>query len=216
MPEKLSHRLPAAGLQPSEVQFNKQEGSSMASETMVMPYYKVNVLTGSKAAKVIDVPAEGAAIISKAKNPLYVFGEEVIATPVGDKLLIDFALEIAKSRDIAICATAHVKKKMLDLGVKPDSVYDIIEIVHFLKMVEWKGVRGKGFHDLVLFTGVRCDLAERGLATLKHFAPHLKTFAICRRSHPNADFAVPVTVKVDKWREYLEEMIRTLGAAKPA
>lgn len=187
----------------------------MASETMVMPYYKVNVLVGTKAAKVIADPAEGAAIIDKAKNPLYVLGEEVIATPVGDKLLIDFALEIAKARDIPICATAHVKKKMLELGVKPDSVYDIIEIVHFLKDKEWSGVRGKGYHDLVLFTGVRCDLAERGLSTLKHFAPHLKTFAICRRSHPNADFAVPVLVKVDKWREYLEELIRTLNTAKP-
>lgn len=186
----------------------------MASETIVMPYYKINVLTGTKAAKAVAEPAKGAAIIDKAKNPLYVFGPEVIANPVGDKLLIDYALEIAKSRDIPICATAHVKKKMLELGVKPDCTYDIIEIIHFLKNKEWSGVRGKGFHDLVLFSGVRCDLAERGLATLKHFAPHLKTFAICRRSHPNADFSVPVLVKADKWREYLEGLAEALGTVK--
>lgn len=184
----------------------------MASETMVMPYYKVNVLTGTKAAKVISDPAEGAAIINKAKNPLYVFGPEVIATPVGDRLLIDYALEIAKARDIPICATAHVKRKMLELEVMPDCTYDIIEIVHFLKDKEWSGVRDKGYHDLVLFTGVRCDLAERGLATLKHFAPHLKTFAVCRRSHPNADFAVPVIIKGGKWCEYLEGLIVALGS----
>ena len=184
----------------------------MASDVMTMPYYKVNVLTGTKAAKVVDLPAEGAAIIKKAKNPLYIFGPEVIATPVGDRLLIDYALEIAKSRDIPICATAHVKKKMMELGVTPDSTYDIIEIIHFLKNKKWAGVRGKGHHDLVVFTGVRCDLAERGLATLKHFAPHLKTFAVCRRSHPNADFALPIIVKAEKWREYLEELVRALGA----
>ncbi|MCL5981222.1 MAG: CO dehydrogenase/acetyl-CoA synthase complex subunit epsilon [Firmicutes bacterium] len=183
----------------------------MAAELMTSPYYKVNILTGTKAAKVVSEPSEAAAIIDKAKNPLYVFGPEVIATPVGDRLLIDYALEIAKSRDIPICATAHVKKKMMELGVRPDSTYDIIEIVHFLKNKNWAGVRGKGYHDMVLFTGVRCDLAERGLSTLKHFAPHLKTFAICRRSHPNADFAVPVIPKADKWREYLGALVSQLG-----
>jgi acetyl-CoA decarbonylase/synthase complex subunit epsilon len=188
----------------------------MSTEIMTHPYYKVNILTGSKGAKVIDAPAEAAKIIDKAKIPLYVFGPEVIATPVGDKLLIDYALQIARSRDIPICATAHVKRKMLELGVMPDSVYDIIEIVHFLKDKNWTGVRGKGQHDLVLFTGVRCDLAERGLATLKHFAPHLKTFAICRRSHPNADYALPIITKVAKWQEYLTELIKSLGAVSPA
>jgi CO dehydrogenase/acetyl-CoA synthase epsilon subunit len=39
----------------------------------------------------------------------------------------------------------------------------------------------------------------------------LKTFAICRRSHPNADFTVPVLVKTEKWRDYLEELIGTLS-----
>lgn len=188
----------------------------MATESMTHPYYKVNVLTGTKAAKIITDAAEGASIIDKAQRPLYVFGPEVIATPVGDKLLIDYALQIAKSRDIPICATAHVKRKMLELGEKPDSVYDIIEIVHFLKNANWTGVRGEGYHDLVLFTGVRCDLAERGLSTLKHFAPHLKTFAICRRSHPNADYAVPILVKVSLWQDYLAALIKTLGTVTPA
>ncbi|MBS3976611.1 MAG: CO dehydrogenase/acetyl-CoA synthase complex subunit epsilon [Syntrophomonadaceae bacterium] len=186
----------------------------MTTELMTLPYYKVNVLTGTKAAKVVALPGEAAKIIEKAKNPLYIFGPEVIDSPVGDRLLIDYALEIAKSRNIPICATAHVKRKMLELGVRPDSTYDIIEIIHFLKDKEWAGVRGKGYHDLVLFTGVRCDLAERGLATLKHFAPHLKTFAICRRSHPNADFAVPVLVKREKWQEYLSELVSALGTTE--
>ncbi len=77
-------------------------------------------------------------------------------------------------------------------------------------MPDWQGVRGRGPHDLVLFTGIRCDLAERGLATLKHFAPHLKTFAICRRGHPNADYTTPVIPRMEKWRDYLEEIIKGL------
>jgi len=188
----------------------------VVTETMTHPYYKVNILTGSKGARIITEPTEAAKIIEKAKTPLYVFGPEVIATPVGDKLLIDYALQIAKSRDIPICATAHVKRKMLELGVVPDSVYDTIEIVHFLKNKNWTGVRGEGQHDLVLFTGIRCDFAERGLSTLKHFAPHLKTFAICRRSHPNADYALPIIAKADKWQEYLAALVKFLDTVTPA
>jgi acetyl-CoA decarbonylase/synthase complex subunit epsilon len=185
----------------------------MTAEIMTHPYYKVIIFTGSKAAKVISEPAEAAKIIFKAKNPLYVLGPEAINAPVGEKLLLQYSLEIAKSRKMPICATAHVKKMMLELGVVPDSVYDIIEIVHFLKDKDWAGVRGQGNHDLVLFTGVRCDLAEQGLSTLKHFAPNLKTFAICRRSHPNADYALPIIQKTLQWREYLAELVRELGTA---
>lgn len=182
----------------------------MPKEIMIEPYYKVNILTGTKGAKVVDDPVEAAKLISKAKNPLYIFGPETVDFKIGDKYLLEYAMGIANAKNIPICATAHVKKLMLGFGQKPDCVWDIIEIVHFLKMPDWQGVGGKGPHDFVIFTGVRCDLAERGLSTLKHFAPHLKTFAICRRSHPNADYALPIIRKMDKWQAYLEGVIKAL------
>ena len=182
----------------------------MAAEVLTTPYYRINVLTGTRAARVVDDPAEAARIIAGAKNPLYVLGPDAMRLSVGDKLLIDYALSIAASRDMPICATAHVKRKLLEYGKTPDSTYDIIEIVHFLKMPDWKGVRGQGQHDLVLFSGVRCDLAERGLSTLKHFAPHLRTFAICRRGHPNADYTVPVIARGDRWLEYLQGLVAAI------
>ncbi len=179
-------------------------------EFLFVPYYTVNTLTGTKAARVVSDPVEAAEIIDRARNPLYILGPEAITAVVGEKLLLEYVFEIVKTNNILTCATAHVKKKMLAFGKRPDCVYDIIEIIHFLKMPDWQGVRGRGPHDLVLFTGVRCDLAERGLATLKHFAPHLKTFAVCRRGHPNADYTAPVIPRMEKWREYLEGIIKGL------
>jgi len=116
---------------------------------------------------------------------------------------------LAKKGGLPICATAHVKKKCLELGTIPDSVYDIIEIIHHLKLQDWKGVRKEGNHDLVIFSGVRCDLGEQGLSTLKHFAPHLKTMAICRHSHPNADYALPI-LNAEKWKDYWNNLLKNL------
>lgn len=186
----------------------------MPKEIMIQPYYKVNVLTGTKGAQVIEEPAEAAKLIKKSKNPLYVFGPDTVETKLGGKDLLEHVLPIANALNMPICATAHVKKKMLALGRVPDSVYDTVEIIHFLKMPNWTGVKGQGNHDLVLFSGVRCDYAERGLATLKHFAPHLKTFAICRWSHPNADYALPIITKTDKWQAFLEDLAKELGGGK--
>jgi acetyl-CoA decarbonylase/synthase complex subunit epsilon len=180
------------------------------AEFLSVPYYTVNTLTGTKAARVVSDPLETAEIIARARNPLYILGPETITIMVGERLFLEYALEIVKANNILTCATAHVKKKMLELGKKPDCVYDIIEIIHFLKMPDWQGIRRRGLHDLILFTGIRCDLAERGLATLKHFAPHLKTFAICRRGHPNADYTTPVILRMEKWQEYLEGIIKGL------
>ncbi|MCD5416816.1 CO dehydrogenase/acetyl-CoA synthase complex subunit epsilon [Candidatus Bipolaricaulota bacterium] len=174
---------------------------------MTKPFWDVNILTGSKTAKLIDDPEKWAKIIKKAANPLYVLGPDTVTKNIGDKLMLEYCLDLAKAADLPICATAHVRKKMLEMGVEPDSIYDIIEIVNHLKDPEWQGVKKRGNHDLIIFTGVRCDLAERGLATLKHFADHLKTAALCRYSHPNADFALPVIRRDEKWEEYFNGVV---------
>lgn len=178
-------------------------------EMMKVPFFQVNVLTGFKGARVIENPKECADLIRKAKRPLLVIGPRAIEHYIGDKLHLAYCLELAEKVGIPICATAHVKKKMLELGKKPDSVYDVIEIIHFLKFQDWRGVKKEGNHDLVIFSGVRCDLAEQGLSTLKHFAPHLNTMALCRFSHPNADYALPI-LNPEKWKNYWDDLLKKL------
>jgi acetyl-CoA decarbonylase/synthase complex subunit epsilon len=61
----------------------------------------------------------------------------------------------------------------------------------------------------VLFLGITYQLASQGLSTLKHFAFHLKTIALCKWYHPNADWSFP-NMKDDEWEKKLEEFIKAL------
>jgi len=176
----------------------------------VIPYHRVNVLTGIKSAKLIEDPAEYDNLIKKAKRPLLVLGPLLLKWSLDGKLLLEYALEIAKAANIPICATSHVRAKLAELGVKPDSVYDAVEIINALKDPNWRGVKKEGNHDLVLFFGIRSDLGEQGLSVLKHFAPHLKTMTLCKFYFPNANYSLPNFRKDEQWKAFLESLIDNL------
>ena len=176
---------------------------------MSIPYHYVNVLTGFKGCKVIDDAKELASIIKKAERPLFVFAPKALEIFLNGKLAIEYAVEIAKAINCATCATGHTKKKLLELGLQPDSSYDIIEIINHLKDPNWTGVRKEGNHDLVMFMGVRTDVANQGLSTLKHFAKHLKTMTLRPYVYPQATYSLP-NLKDKKWKELLEALIEEL------
>ena len=176
-----------------------------------LPYHHVNTLTGTKSARLIEDPAEYAHLIKMANRPLLVTGPRLLNATLGDRPLIEYAVDIAKALDIPVCATAHTKKKLVESGVEPASTYDIIEIINHLKDPEWKGVKGEGNHDLVMFFGIRTDLGEQGLSTLKHFAPHLKTMTLCKYYYPHASYSLPNYRKDEKWKELLETIISELN-----
>lgn len=176
----------------------------------VIPLHRVNVLTGIKSARLIEDASQYANLIQKAKKPLLVLGPLLSGWSLNGKLLIEYALEIAKVANIPICATATLKGKMVELGVKPDSVYDAVEIVNALKNPDWKGVRKEGNHDLVIFFGIRSDLAEQTLSVLKHFAPHLKTMTLCKFYYPHANYSLPNFKKDEQWKTFLENLIAIL------
>jgi acetyl-CoA decarbonylase/synthase complex subunit epsilon len=176
----------------------------------VIPRHRVNVLTGIKSARLIEDPVEYANLIKKAKRPLLVVGPLLLASTADGKILMGYALDIAKSCNIPICATAQTKGKVVGLGVKPDSVYDVVEIVNALKDPDWQGVKKEGNHDLVIFFGIRSDLGNQSLSTLKHFAPHLKTMTLCKYYFPHASYSLPNFKKDAKWLEFLECLIANL------
>lgn len=177
---------------------------------MTLPLHRVNVLTGIKSARVIEDAEEYANLIKRAKRPLLVLGPRLLQLSLDGKLLLEYALEMAKTANIPICATAHVKGKMVELGAKPESVYDAVEIANHLKDPEWQGVRKEGNHDLVIFFGIRTDLGEQTLSTLKHFAPHLRTMTLCKYVYPNADYSLPNFRKDEQWKAFLESLNSSL------
>lgn len=176
----------------------------------VIPRHRVNVLTGIKSARLIEDPLEYANLIKKAKRPLLIVGPLLLASLPDGKVLMEYALEIAKAGNIPICATAQTSGKIKELGVKPECVYDAVEIVNALKDPDWQGVRKEGNHDLVLFFGIRSDLGTQGLSTLKHFAPHLKTMTLCKHHFPHANYSLPNFKKDDKWISFLDSLIENL------
>jgi acetyl-CoA decarbonylase/synthase complex subunit epsilon len=158
----------------------------------------------------IEDPSEYASLIKKAKRPLLVVGPLLLKSTADGKILMEYALDIAKAASIPICATAQTRGKIVELGVQPDSVYDTVEIVNALKDPNWQGVKKEGNHDLVMFFGIRSDLGNQGLSTLKHFAPHLKTMTLCLHYFPHASYSLPNFKKDAKWEEFLESLIASL------
>jgi len=176
-----------------------------------IPYHHVNILTGFKTARLIENPAEIARLIKKAQRPLFVIGRRILEWELDGKLVAEYAVEIAKEGNLPVCATAHTKKKLMELGITPDSTYDIIEIINHLKNKDWGGVKKEGNHDLVVFIAVRADLANQGLSTLKHFAPHLKTMTLSPFYYPNASYSMPnLKDNKKKWKGYYEDIIVAL------
>lgn len=182
----------------------------MGKAVTLMPYHRVNILTGTSTAKQVENPAEYADQIRKAKRPLFVLGPMLLKSFLDGRLLMDYALDLAKAGGIPTCATATVKSKMVESGVEPDSVYDTVEIINALKNPDWKGVKKEGNHDLVIFFGFRTDLGEQALSVLKHFAPHLKTMTLCKFYYPHADFSLPNLRKDEEWKNFLEGLIDKL------
>lgn len=176
----------------------------------VIPRHRVNVLTGIKSAKLIEDPVEYASLIKKAKRPLLVVGPLLLSSTADGKSLMQYALDIAKACNIPICATAQTKGKIVELGTHPDCMYDVVEIVNALKDPGWKGVKKEGNHDLVMFFGIRSDLGNQGLSTLKHFAPHLKTMTLCKHYFPHASYSLPNFRKDEQWTAFLEGLIDNL------
>ncbi|MBN1376215.1 MAG: CO dehydrogenase/acetyl-CoA synthase complex subunit epsilon [Dehalococcoidia bacterium] len=174
-----------------------------------LPYHRVNVLTGTKAARIIEDAAEYAHLIKRSERPLLVVGPRALTMSLEGKPVIEYAVEIAGTLNIPVCATAHTRKKLVELGLEPASSYDLVEIINHLKDPGWKGTRRDGNHDLVMFIGIRTDLAEQGLSTLKHYARHLRTMTLCKYYYPNASYSLP-NMKDGKWKEFLDALIMNL------
>lgn len=176
---------------------------------MTEPFHKVNILTGTKAALIIEEGAKYADLIKKATRPLLVLGARVLEDGLLHNPLMKYAVELARTANIPICATAHTKKSLLKEGFMPECSYDLVEVINSLKNPNWSGVKGEGNHDLVIFFGIRTDLAQQVLSTLKHYAPHLRTATLCGYYSPHASYSL-ANLKDKKWQAFLDAIIANL------
>ena len=167
---------------------------------------------GPTLARVV-APEVAARLIKASKRPLLVYGSLVL-NELNGKQLVDYAIEIAHASKAPVVATAHTMKAFLAKGFTPDASMPVINIVDRLRDPDWKGLRGEGQHDTVVFLGVLYYLGSQGLSTLKHFAPYLKTITLCRFFHPNATFSFP-NMDDRTWEASLNTLVQNMKG-KPA
>ncbi|MDI6702923.1 CO dehydrogenase/acetyl-CoA synthase complex subunit epsilon [Methanothermobacter wolfeii] len=160
--------------------------------------WQPTVIAGPKQAMLVT-PETAVMMIKKAKRPLMVVGPLAKRQPV-----LDHTLKIMERWDLPVVTTADTFRVFNERGVETEP-YGIVEITNLLKDPEWRGVRGEGQHDLVIFIGCIYYIASQGLSTLKHFAPHIKTLTICKTFHSNADASFP-NMDDEEWFRYLEKM----------
>ena len=74
---------------------------------MAEPWQKAEI-AGPKKALVILKPEVVVAMVKKAKRPILVVGHEAVDIEAGEGKLIDQAINIARAKNMAVVATAHI------------------------------------------------------------------------------------------------------------
>lgn len=178
---------------------------------MAIPWETANIV-GPKNALTL-APENFAKLARTAKRPLLVIGAYATKEGVGLADLCHYAVELAKLLRAPIAASPGVFSKFKrDEGV-PVFCMGMEDLVNRLKEKHWKGLDGKGNYDLVFFLGGIYYFQSLMLATLKHFAPHIKTISIDRFYQPNANFSF-INMDEGKWKQGLDVMVQQLGAKK--
>lgn len=145
------------------------------------------------------------AMVKKAKRPILIVGHKVAEIDLGDGLLIDYVIRLAKASHIPVVATAHTIAEFLKRGFKPAGFMPLMDIVNRLGDPGWEGLDGSRPYDLALFIGLPYYMEWLVLSGLKHFSS-IRTISLERHYQPNASWSFP-NISIEKWRKHLEDMI---------
>jgi acetyl-CoA decarbonylase/synthase complex subunit epsilon len=163
-------------------------------------------VSGPKKALVVTKPEVVVAMIKKAKHPILVVGHKVAEIDLEDRKLIDFIVDFAQKTKIPVVATAHTVSEFLKRSYRPAGWMPAVDIGNRLVDPEWKGIDGKGQHDLALFIGLPYYMELNILSGLKHYAPHLKTVTLDNVYHSHASWSFP-NIPAKDWLENLKVII---------
>ena len=161
---------------------------------------------GPKRALVVTKPEVIVAMIKKAKHPILVVGHRVAEIDVEDRKLIDFIVDFAQKTKIPVVATAHTVSEFLKRNYRPAGWMPAVDIGNRLVDPDWKGIDGKGPHDLALFIGLPYHMELNILSGLKHYATDLKTVTLDNVYHSHASWSFPNSTVKD-WLENLKVII---------
>jgi len=168
------------------------------------PFDAANI-PGPKMATVLDKGKPVAATIKKAKRPLLIVGPDI------NDEIFERVLKFME-KGITIVATGSAIRKFVEAGKEKEVNYAVLhELTQFLLDPEWKGFDGKGNYDLILMLGTIYYHGSQMLAALKNFAPNIRTIAIDRYYHPNANMSFDSLWKrEEEYLKLLDEILSEL------
>jgi acetyl-CoA decarbonylase/synthase complex subunit epsilon len=155
----------------------------------IVESWQIAEIAGPKKAAVISRPEVIDAMISRSKHPLMVVGHLAAEVHLDEKRMIDYLIELGKTRDIPIIATGDTNRELLKRGYAEAAVMPAIDVGYRLTDPGWKGPDERGPYDLAIFAGLPYAMEWTILSGLKHFAPHVKTIALDGTYQPNASFS---------------------------
>jgi acetyl-CoA decarbonylase/synthase complex subunit epsilon len=166
-------------------------------------------VAGPRQASVITKAEVADAIIRRARRPLLVVGSLAAEIEVDDRILVDYLVLLSRKGGIPVVATAQVGKDLLERDLNPKLQMAAVDIGQRLADPSWKGVDGKGPHDLAIFAGLPYYLTQAVLSGLKHFAPSLKTMTLDNVYHPQASWSLS-NLSLRDWVTILRSIIENL------
>lgn len=141
------------------------------------------------------------------KRPLIVVGSRKEALEGKDT--VNYIVMLAKSINSPLVVSPSFCKNFMGFDDIKVVCMGIEDLVNRLKEKEWEGFDSKGNYDSVVFVGGIYYFQSLMLSTLKHFAPHLKTFSIDRFYHPNAEFSFE-NMAEGRWVQEFKNMVEAI------
>ena len=157
---------------------------------MKRPWHPAEV-PGPKKAKVMANPDVAISIIKSASHPILVVGSGVVEIEWEGRKLIEYLIDFVCKSGIPVVATASIVREFIERNYKPAASMSATELGSRLVDPEWKGIDGKGQHDMVLFIGLHYYMGIELVSGLKHFAPKLMTITLDNMYNPHASWSFP-------------------------
>jgi acetyl-CoA decarbonylase/synthase complex subunit epsilon len=167
--------------------------------------WQIAEIPGPKKATVISRPEVVDAMIKRSKRPVMIVGHLAAEVTLDDKKLIDYLIDIGKTRDIPIIATGNTNLALMNRGYTQATIMTAVDAGNRLTDREWKGLDGKGPHDLAIFAGLPYYMAWTILSGLKHFAPQVRTLSLDNGYQPHASFSF-ANIRPEEWRGQLDAL----------
>jgi len=149
-------------------------------------------------------------IVKTLKRPLIVVGSRKDAFEDGD--IANYLVMLAKLINSPLVVSPSLFKNFMKFKDAKVICMGIEDLVNRLKEKDWKGFDDRGNYDSVLFIGGIYYFQSLMLSTLKHFAPHLKTFSLDRFYHPNAEFSFENMSK-ERWVQEFKGMVEIIKSS---